>query len=462
MTRSLLAAGLVAATLVVVPGLPHAFGAPKDAVVCATVGASLILAALGPATILPRSLAAPLVAFLAADVAGSAATGSWSDALVMDCVYVLLFVVAYGALSSTAARARILRVLVAIAAMEAGLAALQLALGPLALNLLGRAPRRAYAFGTLGVANWIGALSAMALAPLLLRPSRRLDAGLAVFPVVGLAVAGSRGAWLAAIGTVLFVRMGSGEWRMIRPLFVGALLGAALVAATGGTVWHGAGSVSGRLLIWRATADIVAAHPLLGVAPGGFAGAYPAALHAIMARPGTDVGLRPTAFATHPHDLVLALVAERGVLGLLAVTWFVTALMRFAWRRVQADWTRMAAAGVLVAFALYGLVDVPLVSTPLAMAAWLSAAMLAAPDEAVELATASRPVRLCLALVGLGVVALGLAIADGDRRLGLAWVAAARGDVAPIAGTARVGPARDEADWVRGLTALGAGDLDMA
>jgi len=464
--RALLGAGFVAAALAVVPGLPHSFETPKDAILCLTVGAGLTLAAFGPATTVPRTLAGPLVAFLASGVAASAAAGLWNHALVMDGVYALLLVLACGALAAPVARARLVRVFVAVAATEASLAALQLALGPLSLHLLGSAPRRAYAFGTLGVPNWVGALTAMALPAALLAPSpRRLDAVLAALLVVGLAVAGSRGAWLAAIGTLLFVRVRSGEWRMTRPLLAGALLGALVVAATGGTAWHGPGSVSGRLLIWRATAEIIAAHPLLGVAPGGFAGAYPAALHAVMAQPGTHVPPRPTAFVTHAHDLLLAIMAERGIVGLLAFIWFVTALMRVGRRRGHPDWTRTAAGGTLVAFALYGMVDVPLASTPLAMAAWLSAAMLAAPDDAVEAATRSTLVRLCLVLVGLGVVAFALAVVDGDRRLGLAWAAAARGDApdaAAVAGSVRVGPARDEVDRVRGLAALGASNPDEA
>jgi N-acetylmuramoyl-L-alanine amidase len=464
--RALLAAGLVATALAVVPSLPHAFEAPKDAILCLVVGAGLTLAAFGPATIVPRPLAGPLLGFLGAGVAASVAASWWSHALVMDGVYTLLFVLGCGALGATAARARLLRVLVVVAAMEVGLAGLQLVLGPLALNLLGSAPRRAYAFGTLGVPNWAGALSAMALPPVLLGPwPRRLEAVLAALLVVGLAVAGSRGAWLAAIGTLLFVCVWSGQWRMSRPLLVGALLGGLVVAATGGTTWHGPGSLSGRLLIWRATAAIIAANPLLGVGPGGFAGAYPAALHAVMAQPAAHVALRPTAFVTHAHDLLLTITAERGLLGLLAFFWFVTALIRLGRRRVHPDWTRTAAGGTLVAFALYGMVDVPLASTPLAMAAWLSAAMLVAPDDVPEAATRSTLVRLCLVLVGLSVVALGLAVVDGDRRLALAWVAAARGDAPDAeaaAGSVRLGPARDEADWVRGLAALGAGDPNAA
>jgi hypothetical protein len=192
MLPALLAAGLVAAALAVVPSLPHAFEAPKDAVVCLVVGTGLSLAAVRPTAALPRALAAPLVGFLTSGVAASAAAGLWTHALVMDAVGALLFVLGVTALGVPAARAQLGRALVVIAGAEAALAAVQLALGPAALHLLGSAPRRAYAFGTLGVANWVGALAAMALPPALLAPSRRrLDTLLLALLAVGLVVSGS-------------------------------------------------------------------------------------------------------------------------------------------------------------------------------------------------------------------------------------------------------------------------------
>src|SRR5919204_355075 len=70
---ALVASGLIAATLAVVPGLPHAFETPKDAVACLVVGIGLTLAAAGPAVALPAAVAAPLVAFLASGLAAGAA-----------------------------------------------------------------------------------------------------------------------------------------------------------------------------------------------------------------------------------------------------------------------------------------------------------------------------------------------------------------------------------------------------
>jgi N-acetylmuramoyl-L-alanine amidase len=184
-----------------------------------------------------------------------------------------------------------------------------------------------------------------------------------------------------------------------------------------------------------------------------------------MAQSGAPVATRPTAFVPHPHDLLLAITAERGLAGLLAVLWLTAALMRLGRGHPHTDWSRTAAGGALIAFLLYGVVDVPLASTPLAMLAWLSMAMLAAPDDGGALATPSTLVRFCLVLVGVGVAAFGLAVVDSDRHLALAWAAAARGDQADASVAAagvRVGPAREDADRVRGLAALGAGDPDAA
>jgi N-acetylmuramoyl-L-alanine amidase len=463
---TLLGAGLVAASLVVVPGLPYPFETPKDAILCLTVGAGLALTVSGPAIRIPRTLVAPLLAFLSSGLAASAARDTWNHALVMDGIEILLFVLGLHALVTSDSRARLARLLVAIAATEGILAAVQIVLGPLSLTLLGAAPRRAYAFGTLGVPNWVGALAAMALAPALLAPpARRLDAVATALLVLALVVTGSRGALIAALGVLVFCGVRGAVSRAAPFILAGLLLGALVVVGAGATAQHGPGSLVGRFLIWKATARIIVAHPLLGVAPGGFAGAYPAALHAIMAAPGMESLLRPTAFVTHPHDLLLAVMAERGVAGTLALVWLVTALARLARHREWTDWTRQAAAGTLLAFGLYSVVDVPFASPPLAMAAWLSAAALAAPDEASAAATWHPVVRLILTALAFAAVVFGLAAVDADRRLADAWSAAARGERAIAAGHAErawVGPARNDAHHVSGLVALGENHLDIA
>jgi N-acetylmuramoyl-L-alanine amidase len=457
----LVGAGLVATTLAVAPGVPHSFETPKEAVVALTVGAGLVLAAFGPTVAPPRAVLAPLAAFVAIGVAASAVAGVWTHAVVLDGVGVLLFVLGITALASTAARAQVARLLVIIASVEAVLAAVQLALGPAALVILGSAPRRAYAFGTLGVPNWVGALCAMALPPVLLAPSRRrLDSILVALLVVGLVVSGSRAAWLAALGAVALVgTRGAG-----RALVAGAIAGGLLVAATAAQLGHGPGSVSGRLLIWRATAGMIAAHPVLGVGPGGFAGAYPAALHDVM-RADPHGGFAPSGFVVHPHDLLLGVTAERGVVGLAAFLWLVVATIRVGRSRDPTDWTRSAAAGTLAAFFVYGLFDHPFASTALAMTAWLAAAAWIAPDEAAASRPTPGPIRLALAVAGIAVAAYGLAALSADRRLAVAWEAAAGGDAAraaEVAATVRVGPARDDAYRVRGLAALGAGEPTAA
>ena len=459
---ALLGAGLVAATLAVAPALPHAFETPKDAIVCLAVGAGSLLAAMSGGRAMPRAIAAPLLAFLASGVAASAANGRWTHALVLDGVGALLLFLGAAALAVPSARERVARLLVVAACIEATIAAVQLVLGPAAIQLFGSAPRRAYAFGTLGVPNWVGAFAAMALPPALLTPSRRRrDHFVVALLVVGLVVSGSRGAWLAAVGALGAVGMrGAG-----RTLVIGALAGAFVVVATGVELGHGPGSIGGRLLIWRATAAMVAAHPLLGVGPGGFAGAYPAALHAAMTA-DSGAAFPATSFVVHPHNLLLAITAERGVIGLVAFLWLVVALIRLRRHREATDWTRTAAGGTLIAFLLYGLFDNPFASTPLAMAAWLAAAAWTAREERLQDAPSSNvSIRLGLAAAGIAAAVYGLVALDADRRLALAWTAAAGGESVRadgLAATVRVGPARDDAFHVRGLAALGADDPEAA
>ena len=91
-------------------------------------------------------------------------------------------------------------------------------------------------------------------------------------------------------------------------------------------------ALTGRLDIWRASAKMIAAHPINGVGVRGFRYAYPsfapAGDHFVVAEScGPDEG------ACHAHQLVLEILTETGALGLLA--WlFAAALALRSWRRV--------------------------------------------------------------------------------------------------------------------------------
>jgi len=91
-------------------------------------------------------------------------------------------------------------------------------------------------------------------------------------------------------------------------------------------------ALTGRLDIWRASAKMIAAHPINGVGVRGFRYAYPsfapAGDHFVVAEScGPDEG------ACHAHQIVLEILTETGAIGLLA--WlFATVLAVRSWRRV--------------------------------------------------------------------------------------------------------------------------------
>lgn len=165
-------------------------------------------------------------------------------------------------------------------------------------------------------------------------------------------LAGSRAAWICyALVALAF------GWREARTpaRFIGfCAIGVIVVALAGGLAWKTSErfhsrmdltlvalrgntqsvdtALSGRLDIWHASSKMIEAHPVNGVGVRGFRYAYPhyapATDHFMLAEScGDGEG------ACHPHQLILEILTETGVIGLLL--WLAGAAMAFrAWRRV--------------------------------------------------------------------------------------------------------------------------------
>lgn len=98
-------------------------------------------------------------------------------------------------------------------------------------------------------------------------------------------------------------------------------------------------ALAGRLPIWSTAAAMAQAHPVNGVGVRGFRYAY--AEHSEADDPWVDRG-----GAMHPHQLVLEVAAETGMVGIAAwLTGFV--LLLRAWRQVGADARQRAWPAVL-------------------------------------------------------------------------------------------------------------------
>ncbi len=184
------------------------------------------------------------------------------------------------------------------------------------------------------------------------RPGLLLASVLVLGPVL---LAGSRSAWLCYVLVLLGF-----AWREAGSpsRFVGWCAGAmVLLLLAGGVAWKTSSrfqdrmqrtllalqgtdqsidtAMSGRLDIWHSSALMFAAHPVNGVGVRGFRYAYPrfapANDHFVVSGEACGVGEG----ACHPHQLVLEVLTETGVLGLLL--WLAAAVLAWrAWRRVGA------------------------------------------------------------------------------------------------------------------------------
>ena len=192
----------------------------------------------------------------------------------------------------------------------------------------------------------------------------------------------SRGAWIGGCLALLVVAVFSPTTRKWLAL---ALLGAigTVTAALAASPSAGILGVLGARLrsfssasenpyddrpaIWAEAWRQAGEHPWLGVGPGGFLTTSREA--------ASSVSLQPP---LHPHNLLLTILAERGVVGLAAAGLVVTGcilVMVRAWQwyarglGLDSAW-RIAAMSGLVAIAAHGLVDMPLRNPIVAALTW--------------------------------------------------------------------------------------------
>jgi putative inorganic carbon (hco3(-)) transporter len=191
---------------------------------------------------------------------------------------------------------------------------------------------------------------------------RPFSVGLAVLGAFALLVTGSRGAWLgAAAGLVVLValvwrtrglsiaRFGSGPTRWIVALVV--VGGAILLVPT--FVSRMLSGDAGRIELWTAAWSMFTSSPIVGVGPG----AWP------MLRAFTPISDDNLAVLATSHNSILQILAETGVIGLLAAAWLVVTIARVGWRAVTGgrtldDRTTAAVAlGSLAAAGVHSVVD---------------------------------------------------------------------------------------------------------
>lgn len=207
-----------------------------------------------------------------------------------------------------------------------------------------------------------------------------------------LAASLSRGAWLGTGLGVLVLLVLVPRLRRPALLAVGGVAAVVLVllVASGlglgsvvygrlGTLTAGGGNpYDQRPQLWALALRDLAAHPLLGLGPGGFPAAA-ATNHAVTSAEGGP---------DHAHSLLLTVAAEQGLLGVLALLAVVVVAVYRVGRTVRATGTDLrvplvaaATAAALAVLLGQGIVDYPLRNPVLAVLGWLLVGLLAAATD---------------------------------------------------------------------------------
>jgi O-antigen ligase len=202
--------------------------------------------------------------------------------------------------------------------------------------------------------------------------------------IVGLALVltFSTGGWLGALAATLVVFAAMGRRRLA--IRVGAIAVGVLVLTSALAI---AGVLPERLNplrqtggfrvdLWLSSLEMVRDHPLLGIGLDNFAYVYQSYLReGAVAEPNLS----------HPHNWILHIWLELGILGLVAFLWLVA---RF-WRHVQVQagsrWLVAGAAGAMADLLVHGLLDNSYFLVDLAFVFWLCLALAAGARAAVRI-----------------------------------------------------------------------------
>jgi len=223
------------------------------------------------------------------------------------------------------------------------------------------------------------------------------------FLVAG-ALSGPRWFWLPAgiVGLALVLTFSTGGWlgALAGALVVVGALGRRRLALRSGTVAAGALllvsvlAIAGilperlnplrqtggfRLDLWQSSLEMVRDHPLLGIGLDNFAYVYQAYLReGAVAEPNLS----------HPHNWLLHVWLELGLLGLVAFCWLLLRFgrnVRAALNQAESSWLVAGAAGAMADLLVHGLLDNSYFLVDLAFVFWLCLALVACARAAVRI-----------------------------------------------------------------------------
>jgi O-antigen ligase len=204
----------------------------------------------------------------------------------------------------------------------------------------------------------------------------------------GLVLTFSRGAMLgAAIGlaTLIYILRPRFAWRLYGIGLAVAVVVFALVARARFFATGSSGKESTRELIWKSSLKMLNDHRLTGVGLDQFLYQY--------GRRYIDPAGWPERYTSHPHNLVLDVWLNLGILGLAVFAWLavevVRAIQRLRSTRGIGNAVAVAAAGALVAGAAHGMVDNFFFLPDLATLTWIFFALLEPSAPIIATTTAS-------------------------------------------------------------------------
>jgi O-antigen ligase len=131
-----------------------------------------------------------------------------------------------------------------------------------------------------------------------------------------------------------------------------------------------------RLDLWQSSLEMVRDHPILGIGLDNFAYVYQAYLRA---------GAAAEPNLSHPHNWVLHLWLELGLLGLIAFGWLVLRFWRYVLNQSESRWLVAGAAGAMADLLVHGFIDNSYFLVDLAFVFWLCLALVAGARATVRI-----------------------------------------------------------------------------
>jgi O-antigen ligase len=217
-------------------------------------------------------------------------------------------------------------------------------------------------------------LMAVAGAVALHSPDVWLRRAAALFFVIGgaaILASFSRGGYMALAVVVLLLALTLPIRLWLAPLLLVVGFGVSRLPPIASRLGHEVdfgdpnNSLEIRLNVWRATLQMLRAHPILGAGLSGF----PKTVEPYRAAVGAQA-------LQYPHNILLNFWTETGLLGVAAFGWLLVQGFRYTlrgWRGASQAWRpyHLGVALALVAIVVHGLVDVPYWKNDLSAEFWI-------------------------------------------------------------------------------------------